>query len=287
MQPLLTNRAILRELAEKALERADQPGEVKIYCQQRVDSAFKYWEEDQHEKAIENAKDLIAILPNENFLHLFVALLFCSAKDTTKSNQIINRIPDADLTDDELDIKQFVQSCNDVHDRHFEKAIASANKIIDRNENAFYAYLPRAIALSELNEHTKAINDYKIALKEKEQVKGIKAMLAFSYMKNKNHLKAFWLHLSIFRHFKNNFRVNHHMGINFFMMNFFSLGLYFINKSIKLKPDFGEAYRSRAMIYLIKGNSKNAIEDLEKARSLGAKGIDKTLKRFNLKKDDE
>ena len=136
-----------------------------------------------------------------------------------------------------------------MHEKRYYDAIKQANEIIKKDRNAYYAYFPRAISFQELNEQNNAIRDFKISLKEKVQVKAIKAGLAFSYMKKKNYIRAIILHLKVIKHFKDNFRINHNIGVNFFLLNFTSKGLHYINKSIELKPDFAEAYTTRGLIY--------------------------------------
>lgn len=277
---MLLNNSIVKKLANEALKRSIQKEELKAICIEQTEKAFQSWDNDNPQQAISEINVAIKFFPKLSFLQLMKSLFYCSAKETKESESIINLFKDDELSGEERNIKYFIKSCNSVHEKRFQDAINQANEIINKNKKAYYAYLPRAISFQELDEQKKAIKDFKIALKEELQIEGIKAGLAFSYMKNKNYYRAILLHLRVIKYFKDNFRVNHNIGLNFFLINFVSKGLKYVNKSIELKSDFADAYRTRGLIYLTQGKREDAILELEKARKYGAKGIDKTMKRL-------
>lgn len=282
---MLRNNIIVKKLAKKALEGSIQKEELKVICIEQTEKAFQCWDNDYYQKAISEINVAIKFFPKLPFLQLLKSLFYCSAKNTKESESIVNLFKDNELSAEERNIKYFIKSCNSAHEKRFHDAINYSNEIIKKNKNAYYAYLPRAISFQELDEQKKAIKDFKVALKEELQIKGIKAALAFSYMKNKNYYRAILLHLRVIKYFKNNFRVNHNIGLNFVLINFVSKGLKYVNKSIELKSDFADAYRTRGLIYFTQGKKEDAILEFEKARKYGAKGIDKTMKRFNLIKE--
>lgn len=53
------------------------------------------------------------------------------------------------------------------------------------------------------------------------------------------------------------------------------------NEAIRLRPDFGEAYFNRGLVYLKQGNEKEGIADLSKAGELGIVGAYNILKRLS------
>ena len=272
----MLDTSIIKSLASQAIERSTQKEELKSYCLQQAHKAFQLWDQGDYLNAISRINNALGILPKYPLLLLLKALIYCTDKQVGNSNKIIDLLKDQELTDLELNLKQYIQSCNCITHEKYPEAISYASEIINRNKRAYYAHLPRAISYQELNEHHKAIIDFKIASKEKLQVQGIKAGLAFSYMKRKKYIRAIILHLIVIRYFRENYRINYNIGLNLFLLKFYSKGLSYVNKSLELNPDFAEAYRSRGLILL------TLEKDFEKAKELGAKGIEKTLRRFNL-----
>ncbi|WP_430965282.1 tetratricopeptide repeat protein [Spongiimicrobium sp. 2-473A-2-J] len=279
---MLINNSIFKKLANQVLENTLVKEDLRVYCFDQTEKALKSWESNKPNKATRDINKAIQFLPDVPFLLIMKALFYCSAKKTVESNSIIDSLNEIELSELELNLMQYIASCNHVHERKFHESIWFADEIIKRDEKAYYAYFPKAISLQELNEHKKAIKNFKIALKEKLLLNEIKACLAFSYMKNKKFIKALVLHLSVKKYFEENYKVNHHIGVNFFLLNFFAKSLKYVNKSIELKSDFAEAYRTRGLIYLTQGKKSKAKEELEIARKLGATDIDKTMNRFKL-----
>ncbi|WP_405225690.1 tetratricopeptide repeat protein [Dokdonia sp. Asnod1-B02] len=269
-------------MANQVLENSLIKEDIRAYCFDQTEKAFKSWESDKPNQATKEIDKAIQFLPDVSFLLIMKALFYCSAKKTEESNSIIKSLNENELSELELNLTHYILSCNYFHKKKFYESIWFADEIIKRDKNAYYAYFPKAISHQELNEHNLAIKNFKIALKEKLQINEIKACLAFSYLKKKKNIKALILHLKVKSYFKDNFRVNHHIGMNFLMINSLNKALKYVNKSIELKYNFAEAYRTRGLIYLTKGNRIKAKEDMDTARKYGAIDIDKTINRFKL-----
>ena len=280
---MLIDNKIILHLTNQAIKQSQLKNEVKAFYSQKVNGAFDFWNNNDNQKAIEEISLVLNILPDLNILLIAKALFYSSSKNPQQSNQIIGKISSNEATDLELNMIDFIQSCNFLHVKDYEGAIKTSTNIISRDHKAYYAYLPRAVAYQEINDQKSAIKDFKMALKEKLQTKGIKAGLAFSYMKNKNYFRGLYLHLKVIKHFNDNFRVNHNIGINYFMLNLSRKALFHINRSIELKKDFADAYRTRGLIYMNQGKNKLAYEELLKAKKYGARDIDNTMLRFQNK----
>lgn len=277
---MLIDNKIISRLANQALEKSHQKNEVKAFLVQQAEKSMQYWDENDNENAIQTITSAIDIAPKLGFLKILKALYYCSSKLANNSNEIINSLSTSQLTELELIMIDFIKSCNCILLEQYSKAIKYSSKIIQQNPKSYFAYLPRAVAYQELDQQNEAISDFKMALKEEIQVQGIKAGLAFSYFKKRKYIKALLLHLRVIKHFEDNFRVNHNIGANYFMLNMNKLALKHINKSIELKKDFADAYRSRGLIYLNQGKRELANQNLELAKKYGAKNIEKTIKRF-------
>lgn len=213
---MIINKSIFKKLAKQALESSLIKEDIRAYYYEQTEKAFKNWESDKPNTAIRDINKVIQFLPNVSFLLVMKALFYCSAKKVTESNQIINSIHETEITELELNLTQYILSCNYIHQKRFNEAIWYADEIIRRDKNAYYAYFPKAISQQELNEHTIAIKNFKKALKEKLQTNEIKACLAFSYLKSKKFIKALILHLKVKNYFENNFRINHHIAMKNF-----------------------------------------------------------------------
>lgn len=277
---MLIDNKIISRLANQALEQSHQKNEVKAFLVQKVEKSIQYWNENNNESAIETISSAIDIGPTLSFLKVLKSLYYCSSKLANKSNELINSISIAQLSELELSMINFIRSCNCIHLEQYLNAIDYASKIIKQNPKSYFAYLPRAVAYQELDKQNEAISDFKMALKEQIQVKGIKAGIAFSYLKKRKLIKALLLHLSVIKHFDNNFRVNHNIGMNYFMLNLNKRALIHINKALHIKKDFADAYRTRGLIYLTQGKFDLANKELQIAKDYGAKDIEKTIRRF-------
>lgn len=277
---MIVDNKIISRLANQALEQSQLKNEVKAFLVQQAEKSIQHWDDNNNQSAIKTITSAIDIAPNLAFLKILKALFYSSSKEVNSSNELINSIPTIHLTDLENNMIDFIRSCNSLHLEQYTETIKYSSKIIEQNPKSYFAYLPRAVAYQELDNQNAAIYDFKMALKEKIQAKAIKAGLAFSYMKKRRFIKALFLHLGIIKHFENNFRVNHNIGTNYFMLSMHKRALKHINKAIELKEDFADAYRLRGLIYLDQGKIERANQELILAKKYGAKNIDKTIKRF-------
>ena len=84
------NNIIIKRLASKAIERSVQKEEFGAFCIEQTETAIQNWENDKPTEAILCIDRVIGFLPKLSFLWLLKSLFYCSAKQSNKSNKIIN-----------------------------------------------------------------------------------------------------------------------------------------------------------------------------------------------------
>ena len=152
-----------------------------------------------------------------------------------------------------------------------EKALDLCNEFLKLDDGEFAEiHIIRGFANASLEKHKEAIKDFKIALKDTDQENAIKANLAYSYLRNKNHLKALLLYRKISKVYPDQWKVQYNTGLSYFKFAQFRKAMPFLNKTEKLKPDFAGTYLTRGFIYLKKGRKELAHNDFLKAKELGA-----------------
>ena len=239
----MINTNLVKELTYRALERLEAKDEIVSYSIEYSKKALYALEENENLKALNNINEALAFLPKANLINLIKALILCSQKKSVESNKIIFELEEETYPDYEFQMKWFILSCNALHQKEFTKAISYSNQIIEKFPEAIFAYGVRGLACSEINEFKPAINDLRIALNQGIEIEVFEASLAFCYMKTGRIIKSIFIYRRIISHFQFNYRVNHHIGINYFILNFRKKALFHFNKSILLMPEFGEAYK--------------------------------------------
>jgi len=58
----------------------------------------------------------------------------------------------------------------------------------------------------------------------------------------------------------------------------YSRAMELVDKALKFSPEYGEAYRTKAQIYFMKGDKKRSCENFKLAKKYGVKNLDNQLR---------
>ncbi len=259
------------KLAFDALEHASMKENFSDFMNQLIQKAFDLWEFKDFESAIEKCNEFIEWNSEIEFVHLFKAMIYSSEQKFGLSQNIVDGIDKDAYEDYELKIALFISSINHFYTDKFLDALNFCNEFIKLDDGTFREiYIIRGFSNASLENHKEAIRDFKIALKDKNQIEAIKANLAYSYLRNKNHLKALLIYRKISKFYPNHWKVQYNTGLSYFKFALFKKAMPFLNKAEVLKADFAGTYLTRGFIYLKKGKSELAHNDFLKAKELGA-----------------
>ena len=262
----------IKQLAQNAIEYSSRKEKYSDFLMQLLNDATKEWEKDNHGEAIKKCNEFISLEPQIIFSHLFKALLLTSQKKYSNSQEIIETIPIEKLDQNENELRLFTVAINLFYTNQFCKSLEYSNAFIesDKGENRTI-FIIRGYANASLENHKEAIKDFKIALKDNWEVEGIRANLAYSYLRNKNHLKALLIYRKVVKKFPNHWKVQYNTGLSYFKFRLFRKAMPYLNRTEELNPEFPGTYLTRGFIHLKKGNRKLALKDWTKAKDLGAK----------------
>lgn len=259
------------KLAFDALEHASMKENFSDFMNQLIQKAFELWEFRDFNSAIDKCDEFIEWNSEIQFVHLFKAMIHSSAKEFYKSQLIVDGIDNETLEDYEIKISLFISAINQFYTDKYQKALDLCNEFLKLDDGQFAEiHIIRGFANASLEKHKEAIKDFKIVLKDTDQENAIKANLAYSYLRNKNHLKALLLYRKISKIYPEHWKVQYNTGLSYFKFAQFRKAMPFLNKTEKLKPDFAGTYLTRGFIYLKKGKKELAHQDFLKAKELGA-----------------
>jgi len=262
-----------KQLAQKALEYSSRKEKYSNFVKQLLEKANEEWEKGNLEQAIKKCDEFIELEPRINFPKLFKSILLTSQKKFSDSQEIIENVPIKELNKCENKIRLFAAAINNFYSNRFKESLKYSDEFIksDKGENRTI-YLLRGFANASLENHKEAIKDFKIVLKDNWEVEGIKANLAYSYLRNKNHLRALLIYRKVAKNFPNHWKVQYNTGLSYFKFKFFKKALPYLNRTEELNPDFTGTYLTRGFIYLKKGKRQLALKDWKKAKDLGEGG---------------
>lgn len=267
---MLTDVNIMK-LAYEALERASMKENFSDFMNQLIQNAFELWEFRDFDSAIAKCDEFIEWNSEIQFVYLFKAMIYSSAKEFYKSQNIVDGIDKDILGCYELKISLFASAINQFYTGRCQKSLDLCNEFLKLGDGVFEEiHIIRGLANASLEKHKEAIKDFKIALKGTDQENAIKANLAYSYLRNKNHLKALLLYRKISKVYPNQWKVQYNTGLSYFKFAQFKKAMPFLNRTEELKSDFTGTYLTRGFIYLKKGNKELAHKDFLKAKELGA-----------------
>lgn len=259
------------KLAFDALEHASMKENFSDFMNQLIQKAVELWEFRDFDSAIQKCNEFIEWNSEIQFVHLFKAMIYSSAKEFYKSQNIVDGIDIDTLDEYELKISLFISSINEFYTHKFQNALNKCNEFLKLDDGTFTEiHIIRGFANASLEKHKEAIKDFKIALKDTNQENAIKANLAYSYLRNKNHLKALLIFRKISKHYPNHWKVQYNTGLSYFKFSLFKKAMPFLNKTEELKSNFAGTYLTRGYIYLRTGKKELAHNDFLKAKELGA-----------------
>lgn len=259
------------KLAFDALEHASMKENFSDFMNQLIEKAFEFWEFKDFESAIAKCNEFIEWNSEIQFVHLFKAMIHSSAKDFDTSQKIVDGLDKDTYEDYELKIRLFISSINHFYTDKYLEALNFCNEFIMLDDKTFREiYIIRGFANASLENHKEAIKDFRISLKDTDQKNAIKANLAYSYLRNKNHLKALLIYRKISKFYPNHWKVQYNTGLSYFKFTLFKKAMPYLNKTEILKSGFTGTYLTRGFIYLKKGQMELAHNDFLKAKELGA-----------------
>tara|TARA_R110002012_G_C11507364_1_gene598023 strand:+ start:61 stop:909 length:849 start_codon:yes stop_codon:yes gene_type:complete len=261
----------IMKLAFEALEQASMKENFSDFMNQLIQKAFELWEFRDFDSAIEKCDEFIEWNSEIQFVHLFKAMIYSSAKNFHKSQNIVDGINKDTLENYELKISLFASAINQFYTDKYQKALDLCNEFLKLDDGTFAEiHIIRGFANASLEKHKEAIKDFKIALKDTDQENAIKANLAYSYLRNKNHLKALLLYRKISKVYPDQWKVQYNTGLSYFKFAQFKKAMPFLNRTEELKSDFAGTYLTRGFIYLKTRKKELAHKDFLKAKELGA-----------------
>ena len=259
------------KLAFEALEYASMKENFSDFMNQLIQKAFDFWELKDFDSAIEKCNEFIEWNSEIQFVYLFKAMIYSSAKRFNISQKIVEGLNKDIYENYELKISLFISSINHFYTDKYTEALNFCDEFIKLDDATFREiYIIRGFSNASLENHKEAIKDFKIALKDKNQVQAIKANLAYSYLRNKNYLKALLIYKKVSKFYPNHWKVQYNTGLSYFKFALFKKAMPFLNKTEELKSDFAGTYLTRGFIYLKKGKKDLAHIDFLKAKELGA-----------------
>jgi tetratricopeptide (TPR) repeat protein len=267
----------INELAKKAIKYSSRKENYPDFLNQLLEESFENWDSGNLNEALNYCNQFIQLEPNVNIGLLLKSILLTSKKKFDKSDEILNSISIEELNELENEIRLFTISCNCFYTKRNKEAIGFCDELILIKPSNYTIYLIRGLANAELENHKEAILDFKMALKEKWEIKGIKSNLAYSYLRNGNRIKSLLLFRQVVNHFPDHWKIQYNTGLSYFKLGFFSKALIYLNKTEELKPDFSGTYLTRGYIYLKRGFKEKALIDWNLAKELGEEKKYKTL----------
>ena len=250
---MLANVNIMK-LAFEAFEQASTKENFSDYLYQLLQKAFEFWEFEDFDSAINKCDEFISWNSEIPFVYHFKAMIYSSARKFNLSQSILDNISAEKYENDDLKLSLFISSINHFYTDKYRDALHICNQFIDLDDGTFREiYIIRGFSNASLENHKEAIKDFKIALKDKNQVEAIKANLAYSYLRNKNHLRALLIFRKISKFYPDHWKVQYNTGLSYFKFALFNKAMPFLNKTEKLKPDFSGTYLTRGFIYLKRG----------------------------------
>ena len=260
----------IKKLAQEAIKYSSRKEEYSSFIIQLLDDSIELWLNNDLEKAMKSCDDVIKLEPELQFPQLIKSVLFTSQKNYSASISIIDNIDEEQLSKNGNEIRLFISAINLFYTNDYRESLRYSNQFIKSNNgDNRIIYLIRGYANASLENHVDAIKDFKTALKEKWEVNGIKANLAYSYLRNKNHLKALMIYRKIAKYFPDHWKVQYNTGLSYFKFALFGKALPYLNRTEHLKPNFSGTYLTRGFIYVKRKQKELALADWTKAKNLG------------------
>lgn len=188
------------------------------------------------------------------------------------------------MTDKELlEREEYLEDILDaLEDNDYEEAEDLADEAIDKfpNEAFGYYYLGEAIFLQ--GDIDNALDYYHQAIEKAPDNLDYKARLALMYAKLNDEEKAKQIYKSILA--LNDKHVDTLVALGVYAINDeeATAALDYLNKAIEAAPDYGDAYKIRAIIYTTINEYDKALKDVDKALSILPNDTELWLQKINL-----
>ncbi len=275
----------IRELALKALEQSSRKDSFSGFVIQLILESFECWNLRNLDEALVKCDDAIKLTPDWRFLKIFKALILSTGEDYFDSESFLSDIEKDNLDTIENQLYLFITSLNHFYLNHFSESIKYCDEFLrlkqsDADGKCGIHFL-RGCAHASLEKHKIAISDFKKSLKAKWEVEAIRANLAYSYLRNKNYFKAWFIYRKTVKHFPDHWKIQYNTGLSYGNLGMFSKAMPYLNRTEELNPEFSGTYLTRGFIFFKRGERQLAIKDWERAKELGAeKNYQMILKKY-------
>lgn len=261
----------------KPLKNIVDPGNKEI-----LENAIILWETKNFEASLEHCFKQKKELNYATINQLIIALNYFSLGKYKDALGLVKTPEIAQNTNQYVRVLSLLlASTIHLKNKKLDLTINLCKEILSLDSTFYHAYFIKGLAYSEKGDHASAIKSFKKSLKSGINTVEIKANLAYSYFKNKNFLKSFWIHKKISPNFENNYKVLYRAGASCLAIGRNKEAFLYFNKSAILNPNFAGVFLTRGYLQLKLGNVFEAKKDLQKAEELGSKKASNILQKYN------
>ena len=272
----------LHDFAKKSALLKPLKNVVDAENEKILESAIILWESKSFEASLahcfKHKEDLKDSIQNQ----LIIALNYLGLGKFKDALVLVKKVEIAKSADQNIRILSLlVASTIHLKNKEIDTTIELTKEILSLNSNFYQAYFIRGLAYSKKGDYIQAIKSFKKSLKSGINTSEIKANLAYSYFKNKNFIKSFWIHKRISSNFENNYKVLYRIGASCLAIGRYKEAFLYFNKAAILNPDFAGVFLTRGYLQLKQGSVIEAKKDLERAETLGSKKASNILQKYN------
>ncbi|QNR25101.1 tetratricopeptide repeat protein [Croceimicrobium hydrocarbonivorans] len=234
------------------------------YLRQLLERTLDYW----NQRELEKAKEHIATF-NSNFDGFQIGKLIELAIDfkeidAEKTIVYLDSIPETQREETSTAFAfHFVKAVLYFSLWDIDKARDECDKAISFDNKLGVTYYLRGTCYALRELHSRAIPDYKKALKDDYKKNEITANLAYSYLRTQNHRKALRLHKRIVDKFPENDKVQYNTGLCFKRFKKHKKAVKYFNKAIQLNPENAGYKLTRGRVLMRLKRHKEAESDLQ------------------------
>lgn len=195
-----------------------------------------------------------------------------------KQFELIGHFTNLILNKDNRAVDYFGRGLSYIMVKNYDAALDDLNRAVALNDGFVLAHFAKAMAMYSKITVKKADDSSVAADKSSEKIK----VPEFEIRGDKHSLDAVVEELNrvielspkqVYAHFNK--------GNIYYEKQDFTSALACYTEAVKIKPDFGEAYYNRGMVYLQLGNMEKGVADLSKAGELGILSSYNILKRMS------
>ena len=252
--------------ANKVFEKINNYAELDNILQspetnilKQIDLAFKNFDNNQYDKALENLKKSIKISPDNDKVYFAMGLTYGKLGKHKDALENIHKAIDINPNDAKFFINMGI-AFNNLE--QFEEAIKSFHKAIEINPKDKTIFYNMGKVLYNLKQFKEAIKSYQKAIKIKPDDKAYFDMgNAFYKLKQfKEAIKSYQKAIKI----KPDSKVYYNLGLSFSKLEQYKEAIKSCQEAIKIKPDF-EAYYNLGLSFSKLEQYKEAIKSYQNA----------------------